>query len=136
MIGVLIGTLLSLLFIIPGLWLLSQGHAVGVVVALLPAICAATHVLGRKHWQRRDGRAAATRAPVAHISANVRAELDLTPAWWDRQYDALVRKQIPRDWASHRDHELDEPITFYANGNDMPRYCLTCRVMIERPPDG
>lgn len=70
------------------------------------------------------------------ITPSIRAELDQTPAWWDGQYDALVKKRIPRDFDYHRDHELDEPITFYASGYEMQRRCLDCGVTIERPPDG
>lgn len=70
------------------------------------------------------------------IPAHLRAELDQTPEWWDRQYDALVKKRIPRDFDYHRYHDLDEPITFYASGYEMKRYCLDCGVTIERPPDG
>ena len=70
------------------------------------------------------------------IPPSIRAELDQTPAWWDRQYTALVKKQIPRDWDYHQRHDLDEPITFYASGYEMRRYCLDCGVSIERPPDG
>lgn len=73
---------------------------------------------------------------TAEIPASIRAELDQTPAWWDRQYDALVKKQIPRDWSYHQDHELEEPITFYQNEYITERYCLDCGVSIERPPDG
>lgn len=70
------------------------------------------------------------------IPAHIRDELDQTPAWWDREFNALVKKQIPRDWASHQGHELADPITFYASGYEIERYCLDCGVTVERPPDG
>lgn len=73
---------------------------------------------------------------MSDIPAHIRAELDVTPEWWDQQYDALVKSRIPRAWAYHQDHDLDEPITFYAAGYEMQRRCLDCGVAIERPPDG
>lgn len=70
------------------------------------------------------------------IPAAIRAELDQTPAWWDREYDRLVKKQIPRDAAYHAGHDQDEPITFWGGGYSAGRWCITCGVSIERPPDG
>lgn len=65
------------------------------------------------------------------IPADVRAELDQTPEWWDRQYEALVKKQIPRDAAYHRDHEIEEPITFWGGGYAAGSYCIDCGVRID-----
>lgn len=45
--------------------------------------------------------------PPPPIPASVRGELDCTPDWWDAQYDALVKKQIPRDAASHAGHDIE-----------------------------
>lgn len=73
---------------------------------------------------------------VDPIPAHIRAELDQTPAWWDRQYRALVAKHIPRDYASHDGHDIEEPIQFWGGGNASEPYCIDCGVTIERPPDG
>lgn len=70
------------------------------------------------------------------ISASIRAELDQTPAWWDRQYRELVAKQIPRDSGSHDGHDIEEPVQFWSGGYAAAPYCLDCGVTIERPPDG
>ena len=40
------------------------------------------------------------------IPPSIRGELDQTPEWWNAQYKALVRKQIPRDLASHEGHNI------------------------------
>ncbi len=65
----------------------------------------------------------------------IRAELDQSPEWWDRQFRALIQKQIRRDAASHEGHELEEPITFWS-GHEIGARCLDCGVMTDRPPDG
>ena len=64
------------------------------------------------------------------IPALIRAELDQTPAWWDREYDRLVKKQIPRDPEYHRGHDVEEPIAFYASGYEIQPRCLDCGVTI------
>lgn len=46
------------------------------------------------------------------IEPGVRAELDQTPEWWDRQYRTLVRKHIPRDAASHEGHRIIDLSTY------------------------
>lgn len=63
------------------------------------------------------------------IHPAVRAELDQTPAWWDAQFRALERKQIPRAASYHEGHELDEPRT-YADIN-VRTYCIDCGVGID-----
>jgi hypothetical protein len=70
------------------------------------------------------------------ITPEIRAELEQTPEWWDRQYQALVKKHIPRDAASHAGHDIEEPIQFYSGGSASKPYCLDCRVTLDRPPDG
>lgn len=70
------------------------------------------------------------------IPAHIRAELDQTPGWWEQQYQALLKARIPRDAASHEDHDIEEPIEFWSGGYAAPPYCVDCGVSIERPPDG
>ena len=69
---------------------------------------------------------------MSEISPAVRAEMEQTPEWWDGQYRALVRKQIPRDAASHEGHRIID-IRTYATERHA---CADCGVTIERPPDG
>lgn len=61
--------------------------------------------------------------------AAIRAELDQTPEWWDRQYRALIRKRIPRDPASHEDHSISEARTY--GGGTLYRTCVDCNVGID-----
>lgn len=134
--GMFLGVLLAVIICAPGFWLLNQGHTVlGLTVILAPSVVGFISMWRdeRKMKRQKTERAARHRDTVA---APLLAELDQTPEWWDAQYRALVKKQIPRDWASHLGHELDEPITFYASGYEMQRYCVDCGVTVDRPPDG
>ncbi|MEU4016194.1 hypothetical protein AB0E56_13125 [Microbacterium sp. NPDC028030] len=70
------------------------------------------------------------------IPAHIRAELDVTPAWWDQQYHALVTKHIPRDLDYHADHDLDDGIQFYASSYSIAPWCITCGIRLGRTPDG
>ncbi|GGH34128.1 hypothetical protein [Microbacterium album] len=63
------------------------------------------------------------------VPAPIRAELDQTPEWWDRQYRELVRERIPRDAASHEGHDLDEISTY--DGTTLRRWCVDCGVSID-----
>jgi len=70
------------------------------------------------------------------IPPSIRAELDVTPAWWDEQFRALVRKQIPRDAASHAGHDVDRDEYMLRSSNGEMIYyatrswCATCGVEI------
>lgn len=71
------------------------------------------------------------------IPAAIRAELNTTPAWWDHEYQTLIRKQIPRDAASHADHDIDR-LESWA-GTTIAVRCVTCGVSIDDyagGPDG
>jgi len=68
------------------------------------------------------------------IPAHIRAELDQTPAWWDREFDRLVKKQIPRGIEYHQDHDLDRVENW--SGRVLVEWCLECGVTVDRPPDG
>jgi hypothetical protein len=60
------------------------------------------------------------------VQASVRAELNQTPAWWDAQYGALVRKCFPPkpfDPAEHEGHEIEELRTF---GGTVIAFCAEC----------
>ncbi len=70
------------------------------------------------------------------ISASIRAELDQTPEWWDRQFTALVRKQIPSDAAFHAGHDVVGPVRSMGGTIVVGERCVGCGVTIERPPDG
>ncbi|WP_067198901.1 hypothetical protein [Microbacterium sp. XT11] len=70
------------------------------------------------------------------IAASIRAELDQTPEWWQQQYDALVRKQIPRTPEHHAGHDLAEPIRSWGGATLTRPWCTSCGVPIERAPDG
>lgn len=70
------------------------------------------------------------------IPADIRAELEQTPAWWQRQYDALVRKQIPRDAASHEGHDIAEPLRSWAGAVVAMSRCIRCGVTLDEVPDG
>lgn len=60
------------------------------------------------------------------IPADIRDELDQTPAWWDRQYRALLAEtftEVPFDPAEHEGHDLLEERTF----TSPPRlFCTEC----------
>lgn len=65
---------------------------------------------------------------VAAIVADLRAELDQTPAWWDRQYEVLVRRCFPPkpfDLAEHIGHEVMTIDTF--DGSAVRGWCADCR---------
>jgi hypothetical protein len=63
------------------------------------------------------------------MNGAIREELDQTPGWWDRQYQSLVRKQIPRSAAYHEDHEMIEERT-WADAVIL-RYCAECGVDVD-----
>lgn len=85
--------------------------------------------------RRRNRRALESRVRMSvtpsALTGPMYDEVYQTAAWWDRQFDALVKKHIPRDWAYHQDHDLEEPITFYAAGYELQRRCLDCGVIID-----
>lgn len=66
-------------------------------------------------------------------SAALRAELDQTPEWWDSQYRQLVRRQIPRDLASHEGHSIVEEHTYA--GTIIYRACTDCGVGLSTSDD-
>ncbi|MFF3029133.1 hypothetical protein [Microbacterium sp. NPDC057944] len=68
------------------------------------------------------------------VSASVRAELDQTPAWWDRQFESLVRKQIPRFAAWHEDHIIGEQRTHAST--TVRRHCVDCGIEIDPYEEG
>ncbi|WP_350351896.1 hypothetical protein ABS642_00855 [Microbacterium sp. A8/3-1] len=72
--------------------------------------------------------------PAVVIAPGIRAELDQTPEWWDRQYRALERKQIPRDAASHDGHRI-EGIRTYASTTTR-RVCTDCQVELDPYQEG
>jgi hypothetical protein len=62
------------------------------------------------------------------IPADIRAELDQTPEWWDRKYRELKRAAFPPkpfDPADHDGHDIVEVMTFGAGV--VARYCAQCR---------
>lgn len=63
------------------------------------------------------------------IHPAIRAELDCTPQWWDNQYQALIRKQIPRAAGYHEGHEIEEERTWAST--TVRRYCIECGVPID-----
>lgn len=71
---------------------------------------------------------------MSELPESIRAELDVTPAWWDSQYQALIRKRIPRDYASHEDHDIAE-MRSYANVL-IYRTCVDCNVGIDPYEEG
>ena len=68
------------------------------------------------------------------IAPAIRAELDVTPAWWDRQYQALVRKQIPRNAAWHDDHTTVEHRTYFST--TVRRHCTDCGIELDPYEEG
>lgn len=80
---------------------------------------------------RDAARAAVERADAATVmSPALRAELDQTPQWWQREFDALVRARIPRDAASHMGHNIGEARAFDDVGEASYRWCNDCGVQI------
>ncbi len=71
---------------------------------------------------------------MAEIHPAIRGEIDQTPEWWDRQYQALIRKRIPRDAASHEGHDIAEMRT-YTNAL-IYRTCVDCNVGIDPYEEG
>lgn len=76
---------------------------------------------------RRGGRAVS-------IPPSIKAELDQTPEWWQGEFDALVRKQIPRDYAYHADHYVEYvDVRTYADRYALQYiFCNDCGVSVER----
>ena len=73
---------------------------------------------------------------MGELPAGIRAELDQTPAWWQAQFDTLVRNLLPRHPAAPAGHDIDEPIRSW-NGSVLAReWCTTCHVPIGWPLDG
>lgn len=68
------------------------------------------------------------------IAPGVRAELDQTPEWWDRQYRTLERKRIPRDIASHDGHSIVEHRTYCST--TVRRHCADCGIEIDPYEEG
>lgn len=66
---------------------------------------------------------------MTEIHPAIRAEFDQTPEWWDQQYRALERKQIPRDPAYHEGHNLIEICTL--TSGIVRRECADCGVSID-----
>lgn len=66
------------------------------------------------------------------IPASIKAELDQTPQWWQAEFDALVRKRIPRDYEYHAGHDLDEVnVMTYASQYVLNYYyCNDCGVSV------
>lgn len=61
------------------------------------------------------------------VPADIRAELDQTPAWWERVYVSLVRSNFPPkpfDPAEHVGHDIVEVHT-YASAT-VRRFCTEC----------
>lgn len=73
------------------------------------------------------------RTPPA-VAPSGRSELDQSPAWWDREYRALERKQIPRDAASHEEHHLVEHRTYLSA--TVRRHCTDCGIEIAPYEEG
>lgn len=115
------------------------GLGVGVLLALL-VLNPIADWFTRTTWriQRRRENRREDRLDQGRLLDNevVREELEESPAWWDRQYQALAKKQLPRDAAAHEGHDLEELIQFWGGGYAGKRYCHDCGVTIERPPDG
>lgn len=96
----------------------------------------------REHQRDRAAveaaRAAVERADEATaptLSPALRAELDQTPEWWDRQFEALLRERIPRDAAYHEGHTIQEATTYDTLGYDARAWCTDCGVPINREDD-
>lgn len=72
----------------------------------------------------------------ATIPPALRAELDQTPEWWDRAFQALVRATTPRDAEYHRDHDVHDIADYTYNGYRFRTHCLDCGIDIEttQPP--
>lgn len=66
---------------------------------------------------------------VQEIPASVRAELDVTPEWWDAQYRALERQHMPRDLASHDGHRRVESRTLTSLTATV--HCVDCWIRLE-----
>lgn len=50
-----------------------------------------------------------------HIPADIRAEIDQTPEWWDREWGELNRRCFPPkpfDPAEHEGHDLIEIVAY------------------------
>lgn len=63
------------------------------------------------------------------MNPSIREELDQTPAWWDRQYRSLIKKQISRSATYHENHEIEEQRTFA--DHLIYRYCVECGVSVD-----
>lgn len=90
----------------------------------------------RDHLAVEAARAAVERAdeattPRATIPPALRAELDQTPEWWDRAFQALVRATTPRDAEYHRDHDVHDIADYTYNGYRFRTHCLDCGIDIE-----
>lgn len=154
LIGVGIALAVCAPFMLAGSWLIGQGLTIpGVAVMLAPAVAA-----GYMAWRddRKTKRMLARKPQHRFIPEPLLAELEQSPEWWDREFEALVRATTPRDAEYHRGHRLREPsnaalaslLTVLAERGlvtpeRVPKttlpagpMCLDCRVPVERPPDG
>lgn len=71
---------------------------------------------------------------MTEIPASIRGELDVTPAWWDRQYQALIRKQIPRNAAWHDGHNVAEYRTYFST--TVRGVCVDCGIELDPYEEG
>ena len=99
-----------------------------IVVSLVVAIPISLLIVEVTSRIDRRIRRKVTAAASAPVRDAIRAELDQSPEWWDRQFRALVRKQIPRDAASHEGHSIAEAHAY--GGAVLIRTCVDCNVAI------
>lgn len=100
------------------------GQIVGLTVCGLAVLSVLFGVVAAFRMERP------VRKPSA-VAPSIRSELDQDPAWWDREFRALEKKQIPRDAASHAGHDIEEPIQFWSGGCAAKPWCLDCGVGID-----
>lgn len=127
--------------IVQVLFLYAVSSCAGIVVSMaITSIFARRRDTREVERRRRDqaaveaARAAVERADEATratIPPALRAELDQTPEWWDRAFQALVRATTPRDAEYHRDHDVHDIVDYTYNGYRFSTHCLDCGIDIE-----
>lgn len=137
--GLFLGMVICFGVAIPGIWLwLNVNPVIGALVVLSPTIInLGVQVFGyvrRRRYARRRATATILTPARPAVSPALRAELDQTPAWWDREFARLSRKSLPRDTASHAGHSLEETFTY--GSTTVRRICTTCGIELAPRQEG
>lgn len=127
--GIGLGLLLVAPFMVVCFWLMAIDlMPIGIAVLLLPAVWGLVSMWRDERSAKRKVKEPAGMARTVHLDST-HGELEQTPEWWDRQYQALERKHIPRDAASHDGHSIVDQRTYAST--TARRHCTDCCIEID-----